>query len=218
MIWDNLLLAQGSPPRIAPKKPPSIPSGFLPKDAYSVDILNGIGNAAVVAEIGCRGPAPAEGAVIGRNRVKSLILNLLEGVGGIRENPQAVVHPILRMRSRWKVRLSPRRCPSLPSEYRTHFAPDFMGGQPIESDGAAYPAWEDILETYRKVAQEVVASIRELDDSDLAGPPKGPVPEPLKDRFVVLGSSLAFLAMHNAYHTGQMNLLAALNVNAAAAA
>ena len=61
-------------------------------------------------------------------------------------------------------------------------------------------------------------SIRELEDSELDGAPKGPVPEPLKDRFAVLGNSLVFLAMHNAYHTGQVNLLAALEVEATSAA
>ena len=68
------------------------------------------------------------------------------------------------------------------------------------------------MATYKQVADAVVSAIRELDDSDLAGPPKGQVPPPLKDRFGVLGQSLVFMAMHNTYHTGQLNLLAALDV------
>lgn len=104
--------------------------------------------------------------------------------------------------------------PSVPAEYRGHFAPDFLGGEPIQSDATAYPSWDSILERYKGVAQEVVSSIRALDDDDLNGAPKGPVPEPLKARFEVLGASLVSMAMHNTYHTGQMNLLGALTVSA----
>jgi hypothetical protein len=109
------------------------------------------------------------------------------------------------------------KTPSVPAEYRGHFAPAAMGGQPVQSDASAYPAWDDVLATYKAVATEVAASIRELEDSELAEAPRGPVPEPLKERFEVLGNSLVFLAMHNMYHVGQMNLLAALDESAVAA-
>lgn len=106
------------------------------------------------------------------------------------------------------------KAPAVPKEYQPLFAPDFLGGQPIQSDASAYPAWDEIIETYKTVTKAVVASIRELEDSELAGPPKGSVPEALKDRFEVLGNSLTFMVLHNTYHMGQMNLLAALNVSA----
>jgi len=62
-----------------------------------------------------------------------------------------------------------------------------MGGQAIRSDASSYPDWDDILAAYRKMGSEFVSGIRELDDGDLDGPPKGKVPEPLKDMFTNLG-------------------------------
>lgn len=108
------------------------------------------------------------------------------------------------------------KTPTVPKEYRGFFAPAILGGQPIESAASAYPSWDDVLATYKNVAVEVAAAIRELDDSELAGSPKGTVPEPLQDRLKILGNSLVFFAMHNMYHVGQMNLLAALNESAVA--
>ncbi len=108
------------------------------------------------------------------------------------------------------------RAPTLPPNYGPLFAPAFLGGQAIESDASAYPPWDEIIETYMIVGEEVAAAIKELDDSELTGPPRGPVPPPLQDRLKILGPALAAFAMHNAYHTGQMNLLAALNTKVAA--
>lgn len=102
---------------------------------------------------------------------------------------------------------------SLPAEYGRHFAPQALGGKPIESNADAYPQWDEVLATYKTVAKEVAAAIRELDDSELPGPLKGEVPEPLKERFNVLGTTLNAMAIHNGYHTGQMNLLASLTEN-----
>ena len=60
------------------------------------------------------------------------------------------------------------------------------------------------------MGEEFVSAVRELNDSDLEGSTRGEVPEPLKERFTNLGASVNFLVIHNAYHTGQMALLAAL--------
>jgi hypothetical protein len=102
------------------------------------------------------------------------------------------------------------KAPLAPKEYQPLFSPDFLGGQPISSDTATYPDWDSIVDEYKKVGAEVVAAIRELSDGDLDGPAKGTVPEPVKDFFSVLGTSLNSFLIHNAYHTGQMALLVAL--------
>ncbi len=102
---------------------------------------------------------------------------------------------------------------SLPAEYGRHFAPEALGGKPIESNADAYPPWDEVLATYKTIAKEAAAAIRDLDDSELTGPLKGNVPEPLKERFKVLGTTLTAMAIHNGYHTGQMNLLASLTPN-----
>ena len=56
-----------------------------------------------------------------------------------------------------------------------------------------------------------VVAIRDLDDSDLAGGAKGKPPEAFGDFFKVLGDTLASMADHDAYHRGQLGLLAALD-------
>lgn len=101
--------------------------------------------------------------------------------------------------------------PAVPMEWRLKFAPDFAGGEFIDSDATKYPAWDEILDGYKKSGEATVAAIRALEDADLAGGAKGEVPEILKDMFESLGNALVSFIGHNAYHTGQMNLIAALD-------
>ncbi len=108
------------------------------------------------------------------------------------------------------------KTPTYPQTYGPLFAPAFLGGQPAQSDPSVYPDWDEIMETYKAIGKEAVAAIKALDDSELDGPPKGQVPPPLQDRLKDLGSGLVAFALHNAYHTGQMNLLAALDTKVAA--
>ena len=101
--------------------------------------------------------------------------------------------------------------PVVPSDWLQKFGPDFAGGEPITSDASNYPSWDETLDGYKKSGEALVAAIRELDDSDLDGGAKGEVPDALKDRFESLGGVLVSFIGHNAYHTGQMNLIAALD-------
>lgn len=101
--------------------------------------------------------------------------------------------------------------PVVPMDWLQKFGPDFAGGLPIESDASKYPSWEEILDGYKKSGDAVVATIRELEDADIEGGAKGEVPEALKGMFEKLGDVLISFISHNAYHTGQMNLLAALD-------
>ena len=100
--------------------------------------------------------------------------------------------------------------PTAPKEYAKMFAPDFLGGAPIESDASVYPAWKDVLAEYEKAAATAIAAIRELEDGDLDGSCKGNVPEPVKDFFAVLGTTLNSFVLHDTHHKGQMALLGAM--------
>jgi hypothetical protein len=103
------------------------------------------------------------------------------------------------------------KSPVVPMEWMKKFGPDFAGGQPIDSNAASYPSWEEILEGYQKSGAAAVTAIRELDDADLDGGAKGEVPETLKGMFDQLGKVLVSFIGHNAHHTGQLAQLAALD-------
>ncbi len=99
----------------------------------------------------------------------------------------------------------------LPNEYSAKFAPDFVGGAPVTANADDYPAWDDVVSYYEKAGKAAIANVRALDDADLPGGPKGNVPEAMADFFKVLGGTIGHMAIHDAYHRGQMNLIAALD-------
>lgn len=101
--------------------------------------------------------------------------------------------------------------PVVPMDWLQKFGPEFAGGQPITADESAYPSWTEITDQYKASGEALVAAIRELDDSDLEGGAKGQVPEQLAGMFTNLGNALMLFVGHNAYHTGQMNQIAALD-------
>ncbi len=101
--------------------------------------------------------------------------------------------------------------PVLPNTYSRRFAPDFVGGEPITSSADDYPAWDEVVASYEKAGNAVIAEVRKLQDADLSGGPKGSPPEGMEDFFKVLGVTLGSMAAHDSYHRGQMNLIAALD-------
>ena len=50
--------------------------------------------------------------------------------------------------------------PVVPGDWMQKFGPDFVGGQPIESDPSNYPSWDDVLEGYKKSGEAAVVAIR----------------------------------------------------------
>jgi hypothetical protein len=106
-------------------------------------------------------------------------------------------------------------CLNSPSQlspvYMQKFAPSILGGAAITPNAADYPAWDEILANYKKTASKSVELIRGLTDSDLTGGPKGKVPPEHADFFKVLGNTLGHMADHDAYHRGQIGLIAALD-------
>lgn len=101
--------------------------------------------------------------------------------------------------------------PQLPKEFRKKFAPDFAGGDPITSEAADYPAWDEVVANYELAGKSVLESLRKLEDSELPGALRGPVPPPLASMWGNLGNMMQMMTAHDSYHRGQMALLAALD-------
>jgi hypothetical protein len=86
----------------------------------------------------------------------------------------------------------------------------FMFG-PVDADGSSYPPWDEVVETYEAVGRRVVENIRAASDDDLARPPNRDFPEQNADKWSTLGKLLMDEVDHDAYHRGQMGLIAALD-------
>jgi hypothetical protein len=97
---------------------------------------------------------------------------------------------------------------ALPGQYRKMFAPDMIGGAPVTTDTSAYPAWDDIVAQYGKVSANALELLKGAQDSDLAGGMKGNAPPGREEFFKSFEGVLNRLLQHDAYHRGQMNLLA----------
>lgn len=101
--------------------------------------------------------------------------------------------------------------PVLPGNYFQKFAPDFVGGEAVTGNADDYPAWDEVVANYEKAGRAVIAKLRELEDADLSGGPKGSPPPGNEDFFKVLGVMLGGMPLHDSYHRGQMNMVAALD-------
>lgn len=103
------------------------------------------------------------------------------------------------------------KTPVLPADYYQKFKSTEEGGDPISTNAADYPSWDQLLADYEKSGKNCVAALRELDDTDLAGGPKGSPPEAFADFFEPISVAIGGMADHDAYHRGQIGLLAALD-------
>jgi uncharacterized damage-inducible protein DinB len=74
-----------------------------------------------------------------------------------------------------------------------------MGSQPV-ADAGKYPAKAEILARWDKIRQEVNDTLGGLSDEDLARPTGADL-----EMFKTVGNSLAALAIHQAFHTGQVS-------------
>lgn len=101
--------------------------------------------------------------------------------------------------------------PQLPQTYMQKFAPAVMGGPPVTANASDYPSWDELAANYEKVMGKAIELIKALDDSELAGGAKTKTPPAYADFFKVLGGTLGHMADHDAYHRGQIGLLAALD-------
>lgn len=100
---------------------------------------------------------------------------------------------------------------ALPGDYFKKFGSSDEGGDPITTNPDDYPSWDQLLADYEKVGKNCIAGLLRLNDSDLAGGPKGSPPETFADFFNPLSVAVGGMADHDAYHRGQIGLLAALD-------
>ena len=91
------------------------------------------------------------------------------------------------------------------------FAPDFAGGKTPTENPDEYPAWDEILALYNKVFDTAIEGLSKLDDSALPNPLSSKMPDRLRDYFSSVEVTLGFMVSHDAYHRGQIGLLAKLN-------
>jgi uncharacterized damage-inducible protein DinB len=99
---------------------------------------------------------------------------------------------------------------STPQTYFKMFAPDILGGAAITRDASAYPTWDEVIAAYEKSAAAAVERIRSLNDEQLPGAVLGNPPEQFASFFSSLEAVLRRMLTHNAYHRGQLGMLAAL--------
>lgn len=101
--------------------------------------------------------------------------------------------------------------PELPGHYFQKFGATEEDGDPITTNADDYPSWDQLVADYEKAGKNCITALRTLDDSDLAGGPKGTPLEAFADFFAVLSVVVGGMVDHDAYHRGQMGLLAALD-------
>lgn len=95
----------------------------------------------------------------------------------------------------------------LPKEYRQKFMPVEFGGIPITNNPADYPAWDEVVENYKKVMNALAAGTAQIADEDLPGPTKTPTPDPLKGMITCLQDAITLHIIHDSHHRGQLALI-----------
>lgn len=98
----------------------------------------------------------------------------------------------------------------LPKETMRVFAPGFAGGIAPSSDAAQYPTWEETRKIYDDVLTHGIQLVSGLDDEDLPKPLKAEMPELLREFFATHALTLNQMVSHDAYHRGQIGLIASL--------
>ena len=88
---------------------------------------------------------------------------------------------------------------ALGDDYATGWGDVFGRGAALQ-DAAGYPAREKIAEVSREVNRRLFAKLAALTDADLSPEATGPRPNTVQ----TIGDQIAFLAMHDAYHVGQL--------------
>lgn len=97
----------------------------------------------------------------------------------------------------------------VPEPWRKKFTPPMFGGDPITSNAADYPSWEEVLDTYKKVLAHLEAGVAALSDEDLLAAPRKPLPPPLAAMLPSLQDCVSLNVIHDSHHRGQMALLGA---------
>jgi hypothetical protein len=99
----------------------------------------------------------------------------------------------------------------LSREHSVLFAPDFVGGKTPTTNPERYPGWDEVLTIYNNVFDQALAGIRKLDDSVLSDPLPGKLDDQLRNFFSSIGATLSIMIQHDAYHRGQIGMMAKLD-------
>lgn len=96
----------------------------------------------------------------------------------------------------------------LPKEYRAKFMPVEFGGNPITTNPADYPSWDEVVSNYKKVMSSLAENTAALSDDELPGPTKGATPDQLKQMIGCLQDAITLHIIHDSHHRGQFALIA----------
>ncbi len=91
------------------------------------------------------------------------------------------------------------------------FAPEHAGGVAPTTNPDDYPDWDTLLANYVTCTDRAIDGLKQLSDDDLDKPLPGDMPDAYRERFPTILSILRLLGNHDAYHRGQMGLLAKLD-------
>jgi hypothetical protein len=84
-----------------------------------------------------------------------------------------------------------------------HWKPLFDWGSEPKTDKAAYPPFEEVLQTFRRLREETYALLDEIGENGLDRPTKRPPPPGLGGAFETVGSAILVIACHHCFHTGE---------------
>jgi len=99
----------------------------------------------------------------------------------------------------------------IPQDWSAIFGPSQFGGRAITTNPEDYPAWNEILDAYKKAGNAAAEKVETLSDAELSGDAMGPMPDQFKEFFGILDVSIPGNAAHDTHHRGQMTLLAGLD-------
>jgi uncharacterized damage-inducible protein DinB len=86
-----------------------------------------------------------------------------------------------------------------------HWKPMFDWGTEPKSELSAYPPFNEVLQTYRRLRAKTLAFLDEVGDEGLDRPTKHPIPG-LEKSFDTVGKALTTIAFHQCFHDGQASV------------
>src|SRR6187455_2259404 len=84
-----------------------------------------------------------------------------------------------------------------------HWKPLFDWASEPKTDKSAYPPFEEVLQTFRRLREGTIAFLDEVGEEGLDRPTKVPVPPPLTAAFQTVGSAILTIACHQCFHIGE---------------
>jgi hypothetical protein len=82
-----------------------------------------------------------------------------------------------------------------------HWKPLFDWGSEPKTDISAYPPFEEVLQTYRRLREGTLTFLEEVGEDGLDGPTKRPIPG-FGPAFETVGSAIMVIACHQIGHVG----------------